>query len=210
MKKYFELVSNYEKVDGVISARLSDFSKIRNKEDVFYELCFCLLTPQSNAKKCDDAISILKRKNLYNSNMGLNEIKNILRTRTRFHNNKAKYVKNLREVFEKMWDEFDFVNKSSNSVEIREWIVKNVKGIGLKEASHFLRNVGFRNLAILDRHILRNLGRLGAINEDFKGLTKNKYFIIEKNFINLSKKIGIEMDNLDLYFWYSETGEVFK
>jgi len=41
-----------------------------------------------------------------------------------------------------------------------EWLVKNLTGLGYKEAGHFLRNIGSGKIAILDRHILRNLHAL--------------------------------------------------
>ena len=45
-----------------------------------------------------------------------------------------------------------------DTFEIREWLVENVRGMGYKESSHFLRNIGLgENIAILDRHILKNL-----------------------------------------------------
>lgn len=49
-----------------------------------------------------------------------------------------------------------------------------------KEASHFLRNVGFgEDVAILDRHILRNLERLAVIDEIPKTLSPKLYLEIE-------------------------------
>ena len=89
------------------------------------------------------------------------------------------------------------------------YLVKNVKGLGLKEASHFLRNTGHENLAILDRHILKNLAKLNII-ELPKTLTPKIYFEIENKFQNFSKEVNIPMDELDLLFWSMETGEIFK
>jgi N-glycosylase/DNA lyase len=88
--------------------------------------------------------------------------------------------------------------------------VKNVKGLGWKEASHFLRNIGHRNLAILDRHILRNLKRHGVIKSLPKTLTPKRYLVIEQKFMEFSSTIGITMDELDLLFWSRETGEILK
>ena len=209
-ENYKSVILNYKNFDVVISKRIEDFSKINQKEQIFYELCFCLLTPQSNAKRCDQAITLLKEQNLYIKNLKIDAIREILKTRTRFHNNKGKYVYDLKGIFENLWNQFDLINKQGNPYEIREWLIKNIKGLGLKEASHFLRNIGFRNIAILDRHILKNLAKLNVIPEVPKGLTKNKYLLIEKNFNEFSKQIGIHMDKLDLYFWCAETGEVFK
>jgi len=176
-----------------IKTRLKEFSKVKN-DDIFYELCFCLLTPQSNAKKCDKAVQLLKNKDFLNKS--INPVK-YLKKNTRFHNNKAKYLLEMKKKF-------------PNLEMKREFLVKNIKGLGLKEASHFLRNIGYRNLAILDRHILKNLHKYNVIDEIPKSLTSKKYFEIEEKFKEFSKKIKIPMDELDLLFWSLETGEVFK
>ena len=97
-----------------------------------------------------------------------------------------------------------------SAYELREWLVKNVKGLGYKEASHFLRNIGYRNLAILDRHILRNLVRVGVLKQIPKSISRFNYLETEKEFLDYSKKIKIPMDELDLLFWSMETGDILK
>lgn len=89
--------------------------------------------------------------------------------------------------------------------------MKNVKGMGYKEASHFLRNIGFADdLAILDRHILKNLKIFGIIEEIPKSLSKKKYLEIEEKMRNLANEVNIPLSHLDLLFWSKETGEIFK
>ena len=196
---------NYEEKKEVIRNRLNDFKKVKeDDEDIFYELCFCLLTPQSSAKTADKCIRSLRERNFYSSKM-FNPAKLI--TGIRFHNNKAKYLIEAKETF-------TIINKKIDEIkdnrELRAWLVDNVKGLGWKESGHFLRNIGYRGLAILDRHILKNLHKAGVINEVPKSLTKNTYFDIENKFLSFSHKIGIDMDELDLLFWSMETGEIFK
>ena len=90
------------------------------------------------------------------------------------------------------------------------WCSKNIRGIGLKESSHFLRNIGYRNLAILDRHILKHLNSCGVIEKTIKISNEKQYFEIEKKFRLFSELINIPMDELDLLFWSMETGEILK
>ena len=126
----------------------------------------------------------------------------------RFHRTKSKHLLKLKE-------DFPFIMQSIvrdlPSFELREWLVKNVKGLGYKEATHFLRNVG-RNggLAILDRHILRNLKRYGAIRSLPKILSRRHYLSIERQFMRFSERCGIPLDELDLLFWSMETGVIRK
>ena len=95
--------------------------------------------------------------------------------------------------------------------ETRRWIVEEVKGIGYKEASHFLRNISKgTNLAILDRHILKNLKRLGVPDSLPASMSEKKYLEIEERMRKFSQKSGIQMGHLDFVLWYYETGNVFK
>ena len=64
--------------------------------------------------------------------------------------------------------------------------------MGYKEASHFLRNIGLGyDIAILDRHILKNLKLFNVIDEIPSSISKKKYFEIEEKMRNFSKKIKL-------------------
>ena len=93
--------------------------------------------------------------------------------------------------------------------EAREYLVKNVKGIGYKEASHFLRNTGAKNLAIIDRHILHILNSYKII-EMPKYLTPKRYMEIEEKERALARKLNMNLGELDMYLWYMKTGKVLK
>lgn len=198
-EKMVELKEYYKNNRLKIKSKLKEF---KNNNNYFYELCFCLLTPQSSAKKCYEAISILKAKDFFNKEV---DIKPILKTKTRFYRNKSGYLLQLKKDFNRIQS-----NLSKDSFKSREFLVKNVKGLGYKESAHFLRNIGYRNLAILDRHILKNLLNLGIITEIPKSLSRKNYLEIESKFKEFSRKIKISMDELDLLFWYMQTGEVFR
>ena len=190
----------YESKKEEIKQRLNDF---KQNKDYFYELCFCLLTPQSSARGADYCIQKLKELNFQTKE--INPVP-ILIQRIRFHNNKGAYLLEFKKNYKTI---FNDINNIKDNKEKRNYLVKNVKGLGLKEASHFLRNTGHENLAILDRHILKNLAKLNVI-ELPKTLTPKIYFEIENKFQNFSKKVKIPMDELDLLFWSMETGEIFK
>jgi len=197
-----ELLKFYNERKEIINNRLNDFSRV-NDEDYFYEMCFCLLTPQSSAKAADKCIKELKMRDFRSSNFNPEKFL----TGVRFNVNKAKY---LVEAKSKYTEIFNVVKNIKDTKGLREWLVKNVKGYGYKESSHFLRNIGCRGLTILDRHILKNLKKFNVIDEVPNPLTKKKYLEIENKFIEFSKRIGISIDELDLLFWSMETGEVFK
>lgn len=206
------LNKHYKEKKKVIRNRLKDFEKVWKGSDkkIFAELCFCICTPQSKAVYCDKAVKNLERSGkLYTG--GVSEIKKHLKA-VRFPNNKARYIVESRKLFSsstgiKIKKRID----TKNIYSTRDWLVKNVKGLGYKEASHFLRNIGWgRDLAILDTHIMKNMARYGLIKETPKAMSKKCYFDLEKRLKKFSLKIDIPMAELDLLFWSEETGEVFK
>lgn len=201
-----DLKRQYSKLKSKIQQRLDDFKTIK-QSDYFYELVYCLLTPQSSARNADKAVKLLQLKKFHKHEINPQPILAHKESYIRFHNNKSKYLLEFKKQFPLI--EHQLLNGNS-SIDLREWLAKNVKGLGYKEASHFLRNIGHRNLAILDRHILKNLVSVGVLNEPPKSLSKNNYLEIEEKFKKFSKKINIPMDELDLLFWSMETGEILK
>jgi N-glycosylase/DNA lyase len=85
-----------------------------------------------------------------------------------------------------------------------------VLGYGLKEASHAMRNIGFRGVAILDRHLLRLLVRCGVYDEIPSVSTRSAYWSVEEAFMRYAAQVGIDMDELDLLFWCAMTGHILK
>ena len=131
----------------------------------------------------------------------------------RFKNNKSKFLVALREQMTKNGEIVtkDFFSSIPTTFEKREWIVKNIKGMSYKEAGHFLRNIGFGSeVAILDRHILRNLVKLEVIDEIPKTLSPKIYLEIEKKMKEYCDFVKIPMDEMDLLLWYKEAGVIFK
>ena len=197
-----------------IIRRLREFEQLGlkgNDEEIFTELAFCILTPQSKAKVCWSAIVNLKGRDLLLNGNTLQIRQGLVGVR--FKNKKAGYIVKMRKFFtsngklciKPALKGFD------NIYECREWLVKNITGIGYKEASHFLRNIGLGDeITILDRHILRNLFRLSVIKEIPKSITRSRYIHIETAMKDFAKRIDIPVPHLDLVFWCKETGEIFK
>ncbi|MBI5000346.1 MAG: N-glycosylase/DNA lyase [Euryarchaeota archaeon] len=213
-RAHADIKAMYREWKRRIAARLVDFDNVWKKasdEELFAELAFCLLTPQSKAKSCGAAISALQEKGL----LFCDEDGRIARelNGVRFHNKKSKYVVSARKTFMKAGKLTirDRIVAFSNPKDAREWLVQSVKGMGYKEASHFLRNVGKgSDLAILDRHILKNLRRAGVIKDIPDSLPRKRYYEIEGWMRRFAWELGIPLAHLDLLFWCAETGEVYK
>ncbi len=208
-----ELKKEYESLRIKIRKRLGEFRKLWRNQDpvpIFKEAVFCLLTPQSRARVCWRAVESLEKSGLLWKGKAEEIVSHLVGVR--FKNHKANYIAELRE---KYWRDGKFLLvekiKDLPPVQAREWLVRNVKGMGYKEASHFLRNIGFSSdLAILDRHILKNLLFFGAIDHIPKNLSRKNYIEFEKRMMEFSRKIKIPMGELDLLFWARQTGEIFK
>jgi N-glycosylase/DNA lyase len=84
----------------------------------------------------------------------------------------------------------------------------NIIGIGYKECSHFLRNIGFTGFAILDKHVISMLNLLGCNVQ--KPRNKKEYKEVEQKMIDFAKYIELNIDHLDLVFWSYKTGEIIK
>lgn len=209
-----ELLKVYKEILPIAAKRIIEFKEIwkkANDRELFIELAFCLLTPQSKAKNAWVAIeSLVKSRALFTgTNEAISKELNIVR----FKNKKTGYIILARKKFinKGIFHTRQILNNAGNIYEKRNWLVKNIKGIGYKEASHFTRNIGFvEDVAILDRHILKNLKLLNVIAKIPENITVNDYLLIERKMRKFAKEINIPMEYLDFVLWYKETGEVFK
>ncbi|AGK60325.1 Thermostable 8-oxoguanine DNA glycosylase [Archaeoglobus sulfaticallidus PM70-1] len=192
-----------------VNRRINEFLSFRHKGNEFWfsELCFCILTANSSAE-----LGIRIQKELgfdgfyYMDKEKLSErLKDLGH---RFYNKRAEYIVLARR-FRNIKDIIQDIVHSSGEFEAREWLVRNVKGLGYKEASHFMRNVGYLNFAILDRHILKLLSSEGIIEKP-KTLSRRKYLEIEKVFVEIAEKLSMSPGELDLNLWYLSTGKVLK
>ena len=199
-----------QEIKDKVESKLQEFNsfKFKTDEDWFSELCFCILTANSRAKT---AIQIQKELGFqgFAFHPKTKLVQAIKKNKHRFHNNKASYIIEARKhhpIKNKIYQ----IVEEKGSIHAREWLAKNVKGIGYKEASHFLRNVGYEDLAILDRHILNTLKEIDVIKEIPKPLNKENYMKIEDKFNKIAFLFDMTPAKLDLFLWYLKTGEVLK
>jgi len=206
MKKLLEDIKKLRKskLSKTVNTRLKEFKSLGKKgnKEWFSELCFCILTANSKAKT---AINIQKE---LSSNGFICKPKEyisrcIRRNKHRFHNNKANYIVKAR----KYKNIKDIIKKQEKP---RDWLVKNILGLGFKESSHFLRNVGYEDYAIVDRHILNVLKENKILKQKPKTITKKEYLRIENTLYKITKKLNMNQAELDLYLWYMKTNQILK
>jgi N-glycosylase/DNA lyase len=187
-----------------IRNRLEEFKRIEDEDLLFKELCFCILVANTSLEK---TLEIWKK--IDNGFLKYNKKQLSLKLKSlgyRFYNKRVDYILYNRKLKKIIKEKI----KELSAFYLREWLVKNLKGIGFKEASHFLRNIGFKDFAILDRHILRFLFKNKMINEIPSNLSKRKYLEIENKLKNLANKLNITLSELDFLIFYLETGTLPK
>ncbi len=193
-------------VGGLVEARLQEFRENFEKpsDEIFKELCFCILTANFSAER-----GIKIQEAIGDGFLRLSEpqlAKELRRLGYRFPNTRAKYIVEARKHKDLLKD---VLVSSQDACEAREWLVQHVKGIGYKEASHFLRNIGNKDVAIIDFHILNLLARCG-LTEKPKTLGRRRYCEIEQLLRKIAEKANLDLAGLDLFLWYMETGKILK
>jgi len=188
-----------------IEERLEEFRELGKREsrEIFKELCFCILTANFNAQR-----SIKIQEIIGNGFLSLSKEELSIKLKElghRYPEARASYIVDAK----RYKDSIKEILFSKERDEKREWLVKNIKGIGYKEASHFLRNIGMLDYAIIDFHIIDLLEKEGIIERP-KSLTKKRYILIESLLREIADQLGISLGELDLYLWYMETGKVLK
>lgn len=188
----------------LVEARWAEFEELRQRgseDDLYSELCFCILTANWSAhggmraqKLIGHGFSILSLEELTEKLKAVGH---------RYPEARAKYIVENRWLLGKL-------REVIAQPDPREFIVKNVKGLGWKESSHFLRNVAFPDYAILDKHVLRTMHLHGLIDEIPKGWTRKKYLDYEKRLRKAADAFGESLGKFDLYLWYMIKKKVDK
>ena len=184
-----------------VNSKIKEFSERKlNQKQRFQELCFCILVAGSNLEQTKKAWEKNKDNFLKSDSKELQE--QLRKCGCRF-NHRAAYILEAK----KSLKDIDF---NKDAFELREQLVKEIKGLGMKEASHFLRNLGHKNFAILDRHVLNILHKEGFIQKVPRTLTKNTYLKTEDKLRPLAKKLRMSMVELDLYLFYLNSKKIAK
>lgn len=192
---------------NAIRQRLEEFRQVPQRR-YFYELLYCLMTPQSSAVHAAYAQIQFQQHQYRTNDLDIEKILSNKQHYIRFHKTKATWIAAMKQ----QYDEIERVVTSTRpAVEKRLWLADHVLGLSFKEATHFLRNIGMNDgLTILDRHIIKNLKFHGVIRTAPKTMTRRTYISIEKAFVQFSAVVGISTDELDLLFWSRETGKILK
>lgn len=199
---------------GDIKLRLAEFEHVWKRgtdADLWEEMVFCFFTGGCSAKMGLRSITAVKplladgeQPELAKALTGVHRYPNarsryIVASRAFLHEHCGMKLRSKLESFDCHFER-------------RDWLVreKGIKGLGYKEASHYLRNIGFTGYAILDKHVLRCLYELKIIDEPKPPNTRSRYLRVEEKLKQLAASAEIDFDELDLVLWSMKTGEILK
>lgn len=203
-----QYIEHWNRFSGEIRARLAEFTRVP-AEEYLWELLYCLLTPQSRAAHAEQAIARLREAGFLERRFDPTATLRDPASYIRFHNQKAARL--LLAVDQREGIEAMLADATLDTQARRRWLVDRINGLGWKEASHFLRNIGHLDLAIIDRHILKHMQRCGALQTIPRGIgTRRVYLDLESRFMRLADEAGLRPQELDLLFWSYEEGSVRK
>lgn len=215
-----EIQRHYQETREEIESRLEDFRELREGTEFrwFKELCFVIYSSQTEARNAWEAAEELDRKGLLVDG-SQQEIEKVLASEgVSYEKQKAEYtVENRKELSQptlqnptrelRIKERLDLENPEK----ARLWLDDSLKGIGMKGASHFLRNVGYgEEFAILSAHLLTSLAELGYLKDSAPPESREEYIEKEEKLKQLSDDLGIDPGALDLVLWSMKTGEIFK
>jgi thermostable 8-oxoguanine DNA glycosylase len=182
----------------LITTKKKLFSR-KTEEDAFYELCFCLCSPQTTFAKNDKLNKELRKRDFFNGFIAFPDLK-LLTTEVRFYHRKASYLLEVKKAWRgEIWPGLNANNMTDYNK--RSWLIEFVRGLGMKTASHFLRNaLGCEYFAIIDTHVCKFL----EINPP---KSQAIYLAQEQRFVAIANNLGITPLELDVYIWSHYSGQ---
>ena len=197
-----------------IQARLAEFRQVwesGSDEQLWEELVYCIFTAGASARMGLRSIEAVRPLLLTGSH---EELANALGGKHRYPRSRAGYIVATRAYLERDCGLRlrERLAGFADPLARRDWLARErgIKGLGYKEASHFLRNIGLSGYAILDKHILRSLAELGVTESPAPPATRARYLETEERLRRFARRARIDFDELDLVLWSLKTGEVLK
>jgi N-glycosylase/DNA lyase len=199
-----------------IRKRLGEFDEVWRKGSdarLWEELVYCIFTAGASARMGLDSVDAVRSLLLDGEAKAMTKALKKAGAH-RFPVARPQYIVITRDYFRAQFGMAlrKRLREFSDPFERRDWLAqeKQVKGLGYKEASHFLRNVGVKGHAILDKHVMRCLAEVGVVDSAKPPQTRRKYLEVEQELIRFAKDIRVDFDELDLVLWSMKTGEILK
>ena len=199
-----------------IRRRLNQFRQIWRKgsdAQIWEELVYCIFTAGASARMGYRAVETVRPFLIEGQQAEMAQALKVAGAH-RFPNERPAYIVATRDYLRAHCDMAlrKKLRSFRDPIERRDWLAqeKSIKGLGYKESSHFLRNVGLSGHAILDKHVMNCLKDLKVVDDPKPPGSRRRYLETEQKLKLFAKEIGIDFDELDLVLWSMKTGEVLK
>lgn len=224
MYSIFKIQDTVLKVSIEAKLLMPEIQIIKNENKLLHELVLCILSSQEKYEVALAIMKVFKKNNILRIPLdniefkkNKNQIRHTLNNPVNFLFNNKDYFRRLRffhkkgnyiiDTLENIYLNNLTINKilkqNNCSFETRKNIIKYSHGLGPKQASMFLRNIGFYSeFAVLDKHVIDYMRIMGltCIKENsFSSLTS--YEKIENIFIKYAESINVNLLHLDLAIW---------
>lgn len=206
LKKFLE---HYREKEEEAKEKLKEFEKHKESthDELFEELTFCIFAANSSAEMGLKAVKLLKP---ILKDGTLEEYRERVKEKVRFYNKRSEYLHHNREKLKEQQINLQTLIKTKKPKQLREYIKENLKGLGLKESSHYLRNIGFKGFCIIDKHVLTVMQELEVLKTNKPSKNDKEYYEIEQKIKKFAKKQKLNEDVLDLAMWSYKTGKIIK
>jgi thermostable 8-oxoguanine DNA glycosylase len=197
--KVYEMLDFFTEEEIVNAEKIVErFKKPKEKIDIFYNLCFCILVPQTRFSTVSTVIQKLKDNGFYSSQISREKLLELISS-IRFKNRKVDYLLKMKNEYDLFYSKLNEVllQTDSDSRAKRKFVIGRIKGMGLKASSHFLRNLGLDDLAIVDTHILQHL----CVKDK-----KFDYFNIEDEIRFRAASLNVSVAVYDALIWKQRSG----
>lgn len=215
-----DVKSRHEEVEETVEQRMEEFRSLRDSTDLrlFRELVFVILSSQTNAEQAWEASGKLEELGLLLDSSPEEILEVLERYEISYEKKKSEQIVDAREELSQ-----PTLSNPTNELSIesrlpleqpkkaRTWLSENIPGIGLKGASHFLRNTGYgKDLGVASRHTLAVLNDLELMENSSPPNDEESYREMEEAMRELGEKLDISTGAVDLVLWSMKTGKVFR
>jgi N-glycosylase/DNA lyase len=191
---------------GII--QLPEFSPITAFPKVWEELAFCVAASQERASRARIAAKTLSRAPHLSAHVREKDVPQLIafmlddaNVRLRFHNRKVDHLSQSLIALRRSAASFMAPSRYFETEEVaRQFVIESFSGLGPKQASMFLRNIGYgHSLAVIDTHVSWAIEIAFGLDDALK--SPRQYFEAERALRCFADAIEFSMASLDVVLW---------
>lgn len=185
------------------------FDEEKRPEEIWRQKVFCVLSSQCHAQSASHfADQIVRLIPFFDQSLSVRKIEESCfklltgdKIGYRFPNVRARQISLCWFPFSQIKNEYqEYVRSFRSEQEARRQIVDKFPGIGLKQASMFLRNIGAsKTLSVIDVHVLFYLRVCHGWDAD--NLTPKRYLVAEDILREDASRYGLDLNVFDVVIW---------